>query len=347
MAAANGQRRVVVLAYDGVEPLDVVGPADIFASAGFAHDGRAISDPPYDVLVTAPQAGTFSSFFGLRLVADRSLFDLDPRDIDTLIVAGGPGVQDLLVDRGVVDWLSSAHGIVRRLCSVCSGAFLLAEAGILDGRRAVTHWRWCDELARRYPAVRVEPDAIWLNDGDVYTSAGVTAGMDMALALVEEDLGHRVAMSLARAKVMFMKRPGGQSQFSEHLKAQAAAPSRIADLQQWVLRHLGRDLSNEVLAERMGMSPRHFARVFLDETGQTPARFVAGARVAEARRRLEQGSDGVERVAAACGFGNAEHMRRSFLRQLGVSPNDYRRRFQTGTRKRPRGGARQSVEASS
>jgi transcriptional regulator GlxA family with amidase domain len=334
MAAHPDTRRIVVLAYDGVEPLDVVGPADIFASAGYRHDGDAIDPPPYEILVAAPKAGPVSSFFGLRLVADQPLRALDPANVDTLIVAGGPGIRTLMRDRSVVDWIADAHGKVRRLCSVCSGAFLLAEAGLLDGRRAVTHWRWCDVLAADFPAVRLEPDAIWLRDGDIYTSAGVTAGMDLALALVEEDLGHRIAMSVARAKVMFMKRPGGQSQFSEQLKVQAAAAPRIADLQQWILRHPNRDLSNETLAVRMGMSPRHFARVFHEEAGMTPARFVAQARVAEARRRLEQGRDGIDRIAADSGFGNGEHMRRTFLRQLGVSPDAYRQRFRVGRRHR-------------
>jgi len=216
-------RQVVVLGYDGVEPLDVVGPADIFASANFRPDGSPGSHAPYDVRVVAPAAGRISSFFGLQLVAEQGLTDLDPAGIDTLIVAGGPGMWPALQNAELIAWLRNAHGKVRRLCSVCTGAFLLAEAGVLDGRRATSHWRWCETMARRYPAVQVEPDAIWVNDGDVYTSAGVTAGMDLALALVEEDLGRRIAMAIARAKVMFMKRPGGQSQFSDQLRAQTAA----------------------------------------------------------------------------------------------------------------------------
>ena len=323
-------RRIVVLAFDGVEPLDVVGPADIFASANFRLDGSPGRIQPYEVVVAAPAPGPVRSFTGLQLVAEAALADLEPADIDTLLVAGGPGVWPALDNAALLAWLRNAHGRVRRLCSVCTGAFLLAAAGVLDGRRATTHWRWCDALAARHPEIAVAPDSIWVRDGDVYTSAGVTAGMDLALGLVEEDLGRRAAMLLARAKVMFMKRPGGQSQFSEQLQAQAANSPQIGDLQQWILAHLGDDLSVPALAGRLAMSPRHFTRVFQRETRQTPARFVAAARLAEARRRLEDAGDGVERIAFDCGFGNAERMRRTFLRQLGVSPHDYRRRFRAG-----------------
>ncbi|HZD26333.1 MAG TPA: AraC family transcriptional regulator [Alphaproteobacteria bacterium] len=234
------RRHIAVLAFPDVEPVDAVGPIDIFASAGSDWDGRA--SRAYATELLAPEAGPVKSFTGLSLVADRAFAEVDPGELDTLIVAGGPGVWAAVHDAALIDWLAAAQGRVRRLCSVCSGAFLLAAAGLLDGRRATTHWRWCGELARRHPAVTVEPDLIWVRDGDIYTSAGVTAGMDLALALVEEDLGRAAAMAVARAKVMFLKRPGGQSQYSMALRAQSAAEPPLQALQDWIRDNLGRPL---------------------------------------------------------------------------------------------------------
>ena len=219
---------------------------------------------------------------------------------------------------------------VRRIGSVCTGAFVLAAAGLLDGRRATTHWQLCPRLARDHPAVAVEDDPIFVRDGNVYTSAGVTAGMDLALALVEEDHGHDAAMRIARHLVMFVRRPGGQSQFSAALDLQAAERRPIRDLQAWIAGHPSGDLSVEALAARAHMSPRNFARVFRDEVGQTPARFVERVRVEAARRLLEESGAGLERVARECGFGGADSMRRSFLRVLRVAPSEYRGRFLSG-----------------
>ena len=320
--------KVAVLGFEGMEPLDAVGPLDIFASTGYDFSGRSLSRQLYETSLIARESGPVRSFIGLSLVADRAIADMDPGDLDTLIVAGGPGVAQARRDPVLVDWLRHAHGRVRRLCSVCSGAFLLAEAGLLDGRRAVTHWRWCEALQTEFPKIKVEPDPIWIRDGDIRTSAGVTAGMDLALALVEEDYGRRAAMAVARAKVMFLKRPGGQAQFSAYLETQSRDAPTFADLRHWILANPGADLTIPSLAERAALSPRHFARLFRAETGQTPARFVEEVRLDSARRRLEDGAEGVERIAFDCGFGNAERMRRSFLRRLGVSPHDYRRRFQ-------------------
>jgi transcriptional regulator GlxA family with amidase domain len=213
------------------------------------------------------------------------------------------------------------------VASVCSGAFVLAEAGLLDGRRATTHWSACDLLARQYPRVTVESDPIFVRDGDVATSAGVTAGIDLALAFVEEDRGHGVAMEVARRLVVFLKRPGGQAQFSATLATQADDRDDLAALQGWIADHPGEELSVAALAARVAMSPRHFARVFRGATGTTPARFVERTRLEAARRRLEESDAGVEAVARECGFGTAETMRRTFLRRLRVSPTDYRRRF--------------------
>jgi transcriptional regulator GlxA family with amidase domain len=249
--------------------------------------------------------------------------------IDTLIVAGGLGTRAAVSDPALIAWLRRAAPRVRRLASVCSGAFLLAEAGLLDGRRATTHWSSCADLARRYPRVKVEPDPIFVRDGNVYTSAGVTSGMDLALALVEEDHGRELALAVARWLVLFLKRPGGQSQFSAQLSVQLASRQPLQELQAWIVENVHADLSVAALAARAGMSPRNFARVFTREIGVTPARFVETARVEAARRQLEDdGSQGVENVAAACGFGSAETLRRAFLRTLRVSPTDYRSRFQ-------------------
>jgi transcriptional regulator GlxA family with amidase domain len=210
---------------------------------------------------------------------------------------------------------------------VCTGAFVLAAAGLLDGRRATTHWRSCASLARRYPQITVDADPIFVRDGNIYTSAGVTAGMDLALALVEEDHGREVALHVARELVLFLRRPGGQSQFSAQLAVQAADREPLRELQAWIADHLDQDLSIPALAARVAMSERNFARVFTREVGVTPARFVETARIEAARRRLEESSHGVEAVAAQCGFGTAESMRRTFLRRLRVPPSAYRHRF--------------------
>jgi transcriptional regulator GlxA family with amidase domain len=219
----------------------------------------------------------------------------------------------------------------RRITSVCSGAFLLAEVGLLDGKRATTHWSACDILARSYPAVDVDPDPIYLRDGNVWTSAGVTAGMDLALALVEDDLGRDTALAIARRLVLFLRRPGNQSQFSAQLAAQTADRDGLRQVQRWVADHPDADLAVSALAQRAGMSERHFARSFRDEIGVTPARYVEQVRVEAARRLLEETDEGVEAVARRCGFGTSETLRRSFLRLLQLSPAEYRRRFRTAT----------------
>jgi transcriptional regulator GlxA family with amidase domain len=215
----------------------------------------------------------------------------------------------------------------RRVASVCTGTFLLAEAGLLHGKQVTTHWGRCRRLQRRYPDLTVDPDPIFVRDGDVYTSAGVTAGIDLCLALVEADHGRERALWVARQLVVFLKRPGGQAQFSSHLSAQLAERDAVAEVQTWVADHLDEDLSVARLAERAAMSPRHFARVFRAETGVTPARYVERARVEQARTRLEESNQGIEEIAYACGFGTAETMRRAFLRALRVGPSEYRQRF--------------------
>jgi len=317
-------RRVALLAFDGIQSLDLSGPLEVFATASWLCTQRGDA-AAYTTEVLAPKARPVTSNSGLRLVPDGAIGAVRGR-IDTLIVAGG-SVERIAADRTVRRWLVGQARRVRRLASVCSGAFILAEAGLLRGRRATTHWAGVDELVRRYPDIRVEADAIFVRDGEVYTSAGVTSGIDLALALVEDDLGHALALEVARWLVVFLKRPGGQSQFSSHLAAQAVPPGPLKDLPEWIVGHLRDDLSVEPLAARAAMSPRHFARVFRHATGVTPAKFVERARLDAARRQLEDGALGFEDVASRCGFGSAEQMRRTFTRHLHIVPVDYRRHF--------------------
>jgi transcriptional regulator GlxA family with amidase domain len=327
-AEKAGARRVVVLVFPGFQILDAVGPVEVFnAASRLAAAGRS-RRPAYRIEVVAPKAGPVASSNGLAVVAEHGIAEVRG-DIDTLMVAGGFGTRTYVADADVIAWVRRAGARSRRVTSVCTGALLLAEAGLLDGKQVATHWAFADELASRYPKLRVDADPIYVKDGRVYTSAGVTSGMDLALALVEEDLGREIALATARWLVLFLKRPGGQAQFSAQLSAQTAAREPIRDLQWWMLEHLDEDLSVEALAARAAMSPRNFARVFAREVGMTPARYVERARVEAARRRLEESSAGIDDVADACGFGTAETMRRAFLRNVRVPPADYRNRFRT------------------
>jgi transcriptional regulator GlxA family with amidase domain len=312
-------RRVVIVVYPGVQTLDVTGPAEVFRAASL------LRPPGYEVTVAAAEAKPLATST-VSLVPDARLEDIRG-PIDTLVVAGGMGAGRAEEHPWLADWIAEAATRSRRVASVCTGAFLLARAGLLDGRRATTHWASCTELARRYPAVTVDPDPIFVRDGNVATSAGVTAGMDLALALVEEDLGRDVSLEAARWLVVFLQRPGGQAQFSAQLAAQTADRAPLRELQAWIPDHLDEDLSVPALARRACMSDRNFARAFRRETGMTPGAYVEGARVERARIALETGDLPVEAIARQVGFGTVETMRRAFRRQVGVSPADYRTRF--------------------
>ncbi|MEA2442019.1 MAG: hypothetical protein QOH76_3443 [Thermoleophilaceae bacterium] len=316
-------RRIAILAFEGVQTLDVTGPYEVFSVANRVAGGDA-----YSVEIVAPGSGALRTGSGLAIVPDRATSAVRG-PLDTLLVAGGDGVLQAIEDESLVRWVSRTAVRSRRVASVCTGAYMLARAGLLEGRRAATHWASADDLASRHPEVEVDPEAIYVRDGDVWTSAGVTAGMDLALALVEEDLGRRVALTTARWLVVFVQRPGGQSQFSSHLRAQVAERRPLRELQEWMTANLGSDLSVAALAERASMSERNFARAFGREVGMTPAAYVEALRVDHARLRLESTGQKLAAVASDCGFGTVETMRRAFHRRLGVGPAGYRDRFQT------------------
>jgi transcriptional regulator GlxA family with amidase domain len=320
----NAPRVIELLAFPSVQLLDVAGPLQVFASANeIAGNGRG-QDAPYILRVVARSDESVVTSSGLGF-AVKPLPAADPVP-DTLLVAGGPGVEQAASDPLLVDWLRDRAARVRRVASVCTGAILLAAAGVLNGRRATTHWSMSAELGRRFPEVRVEPDPIFVHDGPVWTSAGVTAGIDLALALVEEDLGRGVALAVARYLVVFLKRPGGQAQFSEALSLQAA-DDKFGMLHAWIEAHLADDLSLTVLARQAGMSERSFSRHYAEATGLTPARSIERLRVEAARQLLSDSRLPVKRISQRCGFGSEETMRRSFLRVLSVTPQDYRARF--------------------
>jgi len=319
----NELRVIEVLAFPSVQLLDVTGPLQVFATANDLV-AEAGGTPPYSLRVVAPHGQIITASAGLGLVAG----PLPPvgSELDTLMVAGGRGVEAAAADPALVDWVRERARHSRRTAAVCTGAFLLAASGVLDGRRAATHWSFCDELARRFPAVHVEPDPIFICDGPVWTSAGVTAGIDLSLALVEEDLGRSVALAVARYLVVFLKRPGGQAQFSAALRLQAAE-DKFGALHEWIHGHLADDLSLPNLADQAGMSERSFSRHYAEANGMTPARAVERLRVEAARRLLTESRSPVKRIARRCGFGSEETMRRSFVRLLAVTPQDYRARF--------------------
>lgn len=319
----TGPRVIKVLAFPSVQLLDVAGPLQVFASANdlMAQSGGAL---PYALQVVAQGGMAVTASAGLGL-ATAALPPIEAA-LDTLMIAGGQGVEEAAADPVLVDWVRARATRARRVASVCTGAFLLAAAGLLDGRRAATHWSVCAELARRFPTVHVEPDPIFVRDGSVWSSAGVTAGIDLALALVAEDLGRVVALAVARYLVVFLKRPGGQAQFSAALSLQAAE-DRFAALHDWISGHLAEDLSLGKLARRAGMSERSFIRHYTAATGLTPARAVEKLRVEAARNLLSDTRLPIKRIAARCGFGSEETMRRSFVRVLASTPQDYRARF--------------------
>jgi transcriptional regulator GlxA family with amidase domain len=334
MAQPPSPRLIVIVTFDNAQLLDIAGPLESFSLANRMRaqggEDRPPQEWPYRIVVASHRGGVIRTNSGLGLETQRlrAVDRLGP--IDTLIVSGGSGVHEAVQNRALVAWVARKAGRARRVCSVCTGAFLLAAAGVLAGRRATTHWKSCALLQRQHPNVHVEMDAIYVNDGAVWTSAGVTAGIDMGLALVETDLGHQVAMHVARDLVVYLKRPGGQSQFSEPLAMQAAREDRFSSLHAWMAGHLDEDLRVERLAQQAGMSPRTFARTYVAQVGRTPAKTVAAMRLEAARRALEESQAPVKQVAVESGFNNDQRLRRAFRREHGLRPLDYRQRFARG-----------------
>lgn len=314
------QRSIVILSFEGAQSLDITGPLEVFATAERLSPGR------YRQAVTSIDGAAFEVSSGLRIAPAGALTDLT-EPIDTLVVAGGGGVSKARRDEETVATIRAAAARSRRVASVCTGAFLLAAAGLLDGRRAATHWSAVDLLADRYPRIDVDPDSIFVRDGSVWTSAGVTAGIDLALALVEDDHGREAALEVARWLVVFAKRPGGQAQFSAPLAAQLAERPPIRAAQELARGQPEADLTVEALAGHAQMSVRGFARAFRREVGMTPAAYVEAVRVERAMAMLQMTGVNTDQIAAACGFGTPETFRRAFRRRMGVSPGEYRDRF--------------------
>jgi transcriptional regulator GlxA family with amidase domain len=322
-------RNIAVVGFEGSEILDIVGPLEVFAMADFLLKTQDASyEPAYQSYILARKKGVFSTFSGVKLTADCAWKDFS-KPIDTLFVAGGPDVSPLADDREFLNWLCGMEKQVRRFCSVCTGSLVLARAGLLDGKRATTHWVALQGMKADYPEIVVDCDALFIRDGHIATSAGITSGMDLALALVEEDYGKKLSLDVARMLVLYLKRPGGQSQFSVQLRQQIAQDSPMACILKWIAENYRGSVTIEKLAGQAAMSPRNFARVFVRETGVTPARYVEQCRLEHAIRLLEDKEDPVETLARESGFNSAEHLRRACMRYLGITPQAYRDRFQS------------------
>jgi transcriptional regulator GlxA family with amidase domain len=324
-------RPALFLAFEGMGVLDLTGPLTVFWSAStfMKQHGRH----GYARHTVSLDGGPIVTTEGVT-IETLPLTEFEGVAIDTIVVPGALDMEPVLSNRRLVDWLAVNAPKARRTASVCAGAFLLAEAGLLSGRRVVTHWASCELLDERYDSLTVEPDAIFIQDGPIWTSAGVSAGIDLSLALIQEDCGHGIAMQVARQLVIYMKRPGGQSQFSELLKSQTLSSTAFENLHLWISNNLSDERLNvDLLAERVGMSPRNFARTHKAKTGRTPAKAVEVFRLEAARRLLEETEQGVDRIARSCGFGDEERMRTTFQRHLAISPRDYRRRFSTRSTK--------------
>lgn len=320
------KQRVVFFLYPGIVSLDVSGPLEVFATATdiLAHSNK--NDQGYTPVFAACTPGLVRTSSGLVLTAETTLENLSP---DILVVPGAVDAEATSENPEIIKQVSAAAALSARIASVCSGAFILAACGLLHGKRAATHWLVADRLAELYPQITVEPDAIFVRDGNTSTSGGVTAGIDLALDMVEEDYGDKLAMEVARVLLLYRRRPGNQSQYSSALAAQVNA-GRFAPLVRWLEANLGKNLTVERLAEVANMSPRSFARVFPAETGSSPARFVEGLRITRARELIESGADSFASVAQSAGFGSEDRLRKAFIRRLGLSPHQYSRHFFKG-----------------
>jgi transcriptional regulator GlxA family with amidase domain len=325
-------KKLVMLSVPPAQGVDVIGPLEAFGIASRMLEESTGKRGYETELVTNATDLVLPTSSGVRMMAHRHYSQVKGHGkdkVDTLLIAGGAGTRGPR-DSALLAWLCRIAKQARRVCSICTGAFLLADAGLLNGKRATTHWRFVASFARRHPLVSWDPNPIFVRDGSIYTSAGITAGMDLSLALIEEDYGSALALDVARHMVIFLRRPGSQAQFSVALSAQAAERKSLQELQVWIAENLGRDLSVEALAARVAMSARNFARVFVRELGRTPARYVEQARIEAARAQLAATDDSVDQIATRCGFSSAELLRRSFVRQFKVAPSQYRKHFRTG-----------------
>ena len=332
------KKRVGILGYEGVMALDIAGPVDAFTTALVdSQSGRP--EPFYDVVVIGLSAKPFTAESGIVFRPHTTIHEA--RELDTLIIPGGRGLRVPAVQRRAAAWISARAARIRRIASVCTGIYALAATGLLDDRNVTTHWKYAADVSRRFPRLRVDPDAIYLKEGRFYTCAGVTSGIDLSLKLIEEDLGPRAALAVARELVVYLQRPGGQEQFSEPLQFQAESTDRFAELIAWMQGHLRQRLSVEDLAGRACLSPRHFSRRFKDVFGTTPAAFVEDLRLGRARDRLGSPGQSIAQVASSVGFASADSFRRAFERRFGIQPGMYRRHFQS----RPGRASRGRMEA--
>jgi len=329
-------KKIVMLSVSPAAGVDVIGPLEAFGIAGRMvkeSSGR----PGYESeLVTNAGDLALETSSGVKILAHKHYSEVRGK-VDTLLISGGPGTRGPR-DSAMLDWLRKMAKHTRRICSICTGAYLLADAGLLEGKRATTHWRYVESFARQHPGVLWDPNPIFVQDGSIYTSAGITAGMDLSLALIEEDYGSALALDVARHMVIFLRRPGSQAQFSVSLAAQAAERKSLQELQAWIAENLAKDLSVEALADRAAMSARNFARVFASELGNTPARYVEQVRVEAARTLLASTDESVEQIASRCGFSSTELLRRCFVRHFKVAPSQYRKHFHSSVTGASRAG---------
>ena len=325
--------RVGLIGYDGVQALDIIGPSDAFTIAEIEGDNGQ-RRPCYEVIIVGITNKPFRAESGVSFQPHTTLRNAPT--LDTLIIPGGRGARIGQSSSLIAKWISSRAKRIRRIASVCTGVYALAPTGLLDGRRVTTHWRFANDVARRFPKLNVDHDALFLKDGPFYTAGGITASVDLALALIEEDYGPRVALAVARELVVFLKRSGGQKQYSEPLEFQINSTDRFADLASWMVEHMRGDLSLAALAKRVCLSPRHFVRRFKQAFGGTPAAFVENLRLDEARRRLSERTQTIENVASSVGFQSDDVFRRAFQRRFGVKPSSYRSRFDARTKSRSR-----------
>ena len=329
MVKRKEKRQIVVVAMPHTMLLDVAGPCDVFSRADVMASEKFGNSEGYKITVVSPDSSHIvTSASGVSFYCNDKIEKIQG-SIDTLLIAGFPSLNEWILKPAFINWLKDKSRKARRIGSVCKGAFILAEAGLLKNKKATTHWKFCDELQKKFPEIKVDSDPIFIKDGKVYTSAGVSSGIDLALALVEEDYGRDIALQVARHLVLYLRRPGNQSQFSVVLSQQESDYEPIRNLQNWMLDHLKEPLGIEQLAEKCSMSPRNFARVFHKEMGLTPGKYLEKLRVETARRLLEETHLSLEQVATDCGLGSADTMRRLFIRHLKTTPSDYRRIFRT------------------